>query len=185
MANGFLGGSKGALIFAGGVVACAALVASTMGSQFIPKSDGDYLSEREANQPDVEGPKAAATPAAQQAAASDNVFGDFGGFATDDDLIDDTRGFDPTPGLETAIISNSDNDNGFAVEGTISANNSSAGTIVSGESSIPKQVSKKVAAPPPAPFGSARRGSNNSIPLSDLQQNPNLGKEDRPQKRPE
>ncbi|MDY7097293.1 MAG: hypothetical protein SXU28_04060 [Pseudomonadota bacterium] len=184
MANGFLGGSKGALIFAGGVIACSALVAMSMGSQFTPKSESGYTADRGVAPPPVTKTGDSAAPAPQQQ-QQEAVFGEFAGFADDAELIDDTSGFDPSPGQETAIIldNTGDDNNGFASDSSAAAAASNVGTIVKDTAPAPTQVGKPKAVA--APIGQSRGAPTYSIPLSDLRKNPNYGKADRPQKRPE
>ena len=105
MANGILGSSKGALIFAGSVIACSVLIAGSMGSQFTPKSQEDYAQNRAVAAPSDTNAKGQNTPVNPVAQPSDNsVFGSFEGFADDTQLIDNTNGFDPTPPSDADII---------------------------------------------------------------------------------
>jgi len=105
MANNILGSSKGALIFAGSVIACSVLIAGSMGSQFTPKSQEDYAQNRAVAASSDEKAKGQNTPVNRVAQPSDNsVFGSFEGFADDAQLIDNTNGFDPTPPSHADII---------------------------------------------------------------------------------
>ncbi|MEO1729258.1 MAG: hypothetical protein AAFR64_00805 [Pseudomonadota bacterium] len=135
MANGLFGSSKSTLIFAGGVVACAAIVATSMGSQFVPKPEDINAQEREAAaaQKAQSKKKKIASNAGQSA---------FGNFADDSELMDDASGFDTEPDFsdlgysdnsiaESSSSSSDSNDGGFArapgprtSRGTRSADNS-------------------------------------------------------------
>ena len=98
----------------GGVIACAAIAAVSLGSQFTPKSDGDYLDSRGVAQDhsSVEGGE----PAAGSQTTAPLAQADLNGFAEDAELIDDTSGFDPSPSSMGDVIVSSDNssNNGFA-----------------------------------------------------------------------
>ncbi|MEL6237924.1 MAG: hypothetical protein AAFQ90_04940 [Pseudomonadota bacterium] len=100
MNGGGLANSRNALIFAGGVIACSVLLAMSMGSQFTPTSETEGSASEEA-----EPATTASAPRAQQTGPSANeFFGDFDGFAEDQALIDDTKGFDPKPVDDPSVI---------------------------------------------------------------------------------
>ncbi|MEM9312835.1 MAG: hypothetical protein AAGA34_15440 [Pseudomonadota bacterium] len=107
MADGVLANSKNALIFAGGVIACAVLLATTIGSQFTPKDQGEAVEEQDVPRTRT----ATASPSRRRprstsasAPSETEFFGDFEGFADDKALIDDTAGFDPSPSDDSSVI---------------------------------------------------------------------------------
>lgn len=102
------------MIFAGGVIAVSALIASVLGSNYTPSGD------RQDSYSSARGVEKSADPNAparvtrqgdpkQASAQGDDLFGSFEGFATDEELIAETRGFSTTPGQETAIITTRNN----------------------------------------------------------------------------
>jgi hypothetical protein len=99
MADGFPANTKGALIFAGAVIAFAALIGGSMGSQFVPGSAGDDLDVQAAAEEGTPAESAEPESEAEPSgfAEEDSVFGEFQGFASDEELIDDTAGFNAGP----------------------------------------------------------------------------------------
>jgi len=118
MANGLFGSSKSTLIFAGGVVACAAIVAASMGSQFVPKPTDINADEREAAAAEKAQSKKKKTSKSGQSA-----FGDFAGFADDSELMDNASGFDTEPDFSDLGYS----DNSLAEGSTSSSDSSDSG----------------------------------------------------------
>lgn len=129
MAIGLLANSRNALIFAGGVIACAALVAISLGSEFTARTNGSDESEQIARSPeqspaiaDAGAPGGAAEPSdAYDSGAQEpgSVFGEFDSFADDGfsseaDLIDTTEGFDPEPSENLTITTDVEPETGTA-----------------------------------------------------------------------
>ncbi|MEO0644330.1 MAG: hypothetical protein AAFY47_13085 [Pseudomonadota bacterium] len=107
MNRGGLANTRNALIFAGGVIACSVLLAMSMGSQFTPtyETEGSASEEAEPATTASASRAQASAPRAQQTGPSANeFFGDFDGFAEDQALIDDTKGFDPKPVDDPSVI---------------------------------------------------------------------------------
>ena len=103
MANGFLAGSKGALIFAGVVILFAVAVAGTLADRFTP-GDGDEYGEEQSEESSGEEAK---RPSEREPDAEDeyddyadeeSLFGDYEPGSENEELIDDTAGFDTAPG---------------------------------------------------------------------------------------
>ncbi|MDJ0979465.1 MAG: hypothetical protein QNI87_13140 [Erythrobacter sp.] len=88
--------SKSALIFAGGVLVCAAIAAASLGSHFTPEPENDYAENR--NVADEQ------TQTEPGAPGNDTAALPLEGFADDSELIDSTNGFDPTPNLDQSVI---------------------------------------------------------------------------------
>lgn len=102
MASGLFSSSRTTLFFAGGVIVCVAIAASSLSTDFAPKAndaDGEVLVEASASS-ESDALAAKRRPEAQQSEQSEvseeSVFGDYEAVA-DEELIDDTAGFDPTP----------------------------------------------------------------------------------------
>ena len=110
MGNGLFASSKNALFFAGGIIACAAIAALTLGSQFTPKAESDYLETRAVTSEGPDGEKSANQIALAQPA--EPAMDDLSGFADDSELMDDTNGFDTTPDGEGATILSSEETGG-------------------------------------------------------------------------
>lgn len=161
MANGILASSRGALIFAGGVIACALIAAVSLGSNFTPKPADEAVETSGAGSQansEIDDSETQSSEAPQVSQASENVFGDFEGFADDGELIDDTAGFDPTPDDSAIVLAEpdrsgfADNDfgddnGGFADAGTgtsssSQASRSSNGARTSSRSSRPRPPSQ-------------------------------------------
>ena len=102
MASGLFSSSRTTLFFAGGVIVCVAIAASSLSTDFAPKAnDGESEPLVEASASSQSEALAAERRAeAQQSEESEvseeSVFGDYEALA-DEELIDDTAGFDPTP----------------------------------------------------------------------------------------
>jgi len=95
MATSGLASSKNALIFAGSVIVCAALMAGSLGKKFTPDPETEEVAQSEVRS---EEPPSEAPEADESGYESDDaVFEDYGGEFSDSDLIDDTSGFDTTP----------------------------------------------------------------------------------------
>ena len=91
MAGSGLTNSRNALIFAGGVIVCAVFAASTLGSQFTP---GNGAPGDSGAMPQPPKPPVSQVAPEPQPTDDESVFGDYQAFS-DDELIDDTSGFDP------------------------------------------------------------------------------------------
>jgi len=83
-----------ALIFAGGVIVSAALIASALGSGYTPQVDDGAVEDADssalANATDANNSSASLSGVDSDSDADD-------GWVTDDDLVVDTKGFDPSP----------------------------------------------------------------------------------------
>jgi len=99
MAIGLIANSKSALMFAGGVIVLAVLAAGGLGDRFTPATEPVEIAE--AGAPGDRTERAVASTSSQNTASADqddeSVFGEYEGYS-DADLIDNTQGFDPTPG---------------------------------------------------------------------------------------
>jgi len=98
-------------MFAGGVIVLAGLAAGGLGNRFTPTTDPIEVTEADAPS---DRPQSAIASAASQATAygsqdDENVFGEYDGFS-DEDLIDDTQGFDTKPGDYSSSETDTDTD---------------------------------------------------------------------------
>ena len=110
MGNGVLANSRNALIFAGGVVACAAVAAMSLGSQFTPDRSNEEPAALEADPPPEPRERARTEqPSEIDSQGAQSVFGEYESIA-DEDLIDDTQGLDTTPVDDSMVTITSDPD---------------------------------------------------------------------------
>ena len=100
MANGPLSSSRTALLFAGGVIVCTIIAASSLSADFAPRAERDGNDEAVSSSASAESDALAAkrrAEAAELSESEESVFGDYEGEDDDEDLIDDTMGVDTTP----------------------------------------------------------------------------------------
>ena len=99
MASGLFSSSRTTLFFAGGVIVCVAIAASSLSTDFAPKAngaDGEVMVEASASSESDALAAERRAEAQQSGQNEESVFGDYEAVA-DEELIDDTAGFDPTP----------------------------------------------------------------------------------------